>query len=68
MTYIKLKDEECKFTNDGNIITKEGLYIPKTAINTTITITGGFRALYLKQKFKYLISKNKLLQNESDTT
>lgn len=64
MTHIILNDKECKFTYDGNITTKEDLYIPKEAIGTTIGISGGFRALYFKKKFNYLISKHKLLRNE----
>lgn len=65
MTHIKLKDSECKFTHDGNITTKEGLYIPKEAVKTTIGITGGLRVLYLTKKFNYLVSKHQVLINLS---
>ncbi len=64
MTHLKIKDIECKFTSDGNITTKEGLYIPKEAIKITINISDGSRAIYLNKKFNYLISKHKLLQEE----
>jgi len=65
MIYIKIKESECKATYDGNITTKQGLYIPKEAIKTTISISGGFKALYLAKKYSYLVSKHKLLGETS---